>query len=78
MNEGNIYTFEIPHCLATDAGRYVVMASNSEGSERYSVSLMVKELESSEASDFRSLLKSRSVPRFGLYNLATVENVLGT
>ena len=55
----DIFTFEISHTLATDAGRYVVIASNSEGTEKCSVSLNVKELENTESMDFRTLLKSR-------------------
>ena len=45
--------------MATDAGRYVVIASNSEGIEKCSVSLNVKELENTESMDFRTLLKAR-------------------
>ena len=55
----DIYTFEISHTLATDAGRYVVIATNSEGTEKCSVSLNVKELENTDTMDFRTLLKSR-------------------
>lgn len=57
--DGEMFIFEIPHTLATDAGRYVVIATNSLGTEKYSVSLMVKEIESTEVTDFRGLLKSR-------------------
>jgi len=60
-----MFTFEIPHTLATDAGRYVVIASNSLGTEKYSVSLMVKEIESTEVTDFRGVLKSSRPKSYG-------------
>ncbi len=57
----DIFTFEISQTLATDAGRYVVIATNTEGVERCSVSLNVRALDNTESTDFRTLLKSRLV-----------------
>jgi len=54
-----MYTFEITDTRSEDTGRYVVVAQNSEGTERYSVSLMVKELNAPDSSDFRSVLRAR-------------------
>ncbi len=57
--DGEHFTFEITHTLATDAGRYVCIATNADGVEKCSVSLNVKALENTENMDFRTLLKSR-------------------
>lgn len=55
-----VHTFEIPHSLATDGGRYMVTATNSEGVEMCNVSLTVNIITVHEKiPDYRSLLKSR-------------------
>ena len=63
------YSFEILHTLATDAGRYVVVASNAEGKAQCSVSLNVTAMDKGEVEDFRTLLKTRSVGHliYGLF-----------
>ena len=63
------YSLEIKHTLATDAGRYQVTATNSEGSAKCSVSLNVNALDKADVDDFRTLLKSRYVLRTDLYDM---------
>ena len=58
--DGWKHIFEISHTLATDAGKYECHASNSQGTERCAITLVVSRLESPQGiSDFRTLLKSR-------------------
>ena len=59
-SSGTEHTFEIPHSLATDGGKYTCTASNLYGIERSYVTIHVDKLENHEKiPDYRSLLKSR-------------------
>ena len=57
---GPARTLQIPAALATDAGVYACTVSNPSGRDECTVTVEVRPLEE-EMTDFRQLLKSRSV-----------------
>lgn len=59
--DGEMHSLEIPQVLASDAGKYLCIASNLAGKEMATCSLIVKRKGSSndDQTDFRSVLKAR-------------------
>ena len=62
IESGTHYILEISNGLVTDSGRFVCLATNSEGRARAATSLLVNKLQKStegDKPDFRAVLRAK-------------------